>query len=57
MRRCEWRLLDGWPLARAAAAELGFQEEGRLPEACFRAGRYEDVVLTGLLAAEARVAA
>ncbi|HEY4026314.1 MAG TPA: GNAT family protein [Candidatus Dormibacteraeota bacterium] len=54
LRRCEWRVLAGWPVARGAAAGLGFREEGRLPEACFVDGRHDDVVLTGLLAPEWR---
>jgi hypothetical protein len=51
-RRCEWRILATWERARAAASELGFQEEARYGEACFAQGRFRDVVLAGMMAGE-----
>ena len=52
LRRVEWLVPRRWPLAAAAAAALGFAEEACLPDAWFVDGRYEDLVLHGLLAAE-----
>lgn len=52
LRRIEWLVPRRWPLAAAAAASIGFAEEACLPEAWFVDGRYEDLVLYGLLAGE-----
>jgi hypothetical protein len=54
LRRCEWRFLAGWERFREAATRAGFQPEASLGEACFFQGRYDDLVIAGLLAAEWR---
>jgi RimJ/RimL family protein N-acetyltransferase len=52
IRRLEVTLLETWVGAAEAARELGFQVEGRFPEACFVAGQYRDLLLLGILAGE-----
>ena len=52
IRRLELTLLETWVGAAEAARELGFQVEGRFPEACFVGGQYRDLLLLGILAGE-----
>ena len=52
LRRVEWLVPRRWQTAAAAATAIGFAEEACLPEAWFVDGRYEDLVLYGLLAGE-----
>ena len=41
--------------ARHVYAKVGFQEEGVRRQAIYRAGRYQDMVVMGLLAGELRM--
>lgn len=52
LRRIYLRVLAGNAGAAAVYTKLGFATEGRLREHEFRGGRFEDVILMGLLAGE-----
>lgn len=54
MRRLEWLVPRRWRRAAEAAEAVGFAEEACLSEAWFVDGRYEDLLLFGLLPEERR---